>query len=225
MSDVVTRSDQLDDRVMKFRRRTGDRHPALVPALFVALAILAFLSTILLWRTADQARTLRKERNEKASALAQVEALTIQQAELHKRLAETTDPAQKEAISGQLEDLTDQTQRAVEGQAGIAGPPGLPGLDGMAGEPGPVGAAGPGGSTGPAGLQGSSGIPGPTGEAGPAGPAGASGPVGPQGEAGPAGPQGEPGPAGPQGPPGEPTPTTTTTIPPADPAPVLGRNR
>lgn len=212
MSDVVARSDELDQRTDELRQkmRRGGR---VLTALLVALGALIVLSSFLWWRTADQARALRRERNEKSAALAQVEQLNNQRQELLDRLVETADPGQQDVLSGQLAELEERTRLAVAGEAGIAGPPGLPGLDGLNGVPGPAGPAGPQGIPGPQGEPGPSGPPGPRGEPGPAGP---------QGEPGPPGPQGDP---GPQGPPGEPAPTTTTTTTTTGPGngpPVLG---
>ena len=207
MSDVVTRSDHLDERVEQ-HKWVQRRRDWLVTALIVALCVLLLIACSLGWWAIRQAQDLRRERNRAANALAQVEQLNAQQAELQRRLAETTDPDQREVIAEQLEDLAGVTQRVAEGEAGPAGPPGLPGLNGA---PGP---AGPQGEPGPAGVPGAAGPQGPVGPAGPPGPRGepgAAGPPGPQGEPGPPGPQGEPGPQGPPGEPGTPAETTTTT--------------
>lgn len=209
MSDVTTRSEELDEKEKAFLRRRSDRESWwLVPVLLAALAILFFVSVGLGWYVNQQAAQLRRERDDKATALAQVKQLTDQQEELQRRLLATSDPDQVKALAAQIEDLRTKTAVAVEGQAGTAGPPGLPGLNGIQGPAGPAGAAGPPGPQGTAGPAGANGTVGP---AGPAGPRGPTGRPGPQGEAGPPGPQGEPGPPGPQGPAGEPAPTTTTT--------------
>lgn len=204
MSDVVARSDHLDERAEELRQKSRGSN-RLLTALVVALTALILLSAFLWWRTANQAEALRRERNAKAAALTQVEQLTNQQLELQRRLDATTDPAQRDDINAQIDALTNRTQDVAERDAGPAGPPGLPGLDGLPGAPGPAG---------PAGVQGPAGEPGPAGPVGAQGPAGATGAPGPpgrQGEPGEPGPPGPPGPAGPQGPPGEAAPTTTTS--------------
>lgn len=194
MSDVVARSDRLDERTEEFRQNLPRRTSRVLAALIVALAVLIILSSFLWWRTAHQAEALRRERNDKAAALAQVEQLNHQRQELLERLLRTADAGQQDVLSGQLAELEERTRLAVEGEAGIAGPPGLPGLDGLNGVPGPAGPAGPQGTPGP------------------------------QGEPGPAGPQGEPGPQGPPGEPAPTTTTTetTTTTGPGNGPPVLG---
>lgn len=203
MSDVVARSDDLDQRTDEFRGNQPRRSNRLLTATMVALAVLIVLSSFLWWRTAYQAQALRQERNQKAAALAQVEQLNNQRKELLERLVQTGDPGQQDALSAQLRELEDRTRLAVQGEAGIAGPPGLAGLDGLNGLPGPPGPAGPQGDPGPPGTPGAPGL------------AGAPGPAGSPGGPGPVGPQGDPGPPGPQGPPGEPA-TTTTTAPPEE---------
>jgi collagen triple helix repeat protein len=196
MSDAEQRSDELNERMEEVGRRSGG--DKLVPALMGLLTLLFLLSCFLGWQAIRQAQDLRAERNRAATALQQVKQLTDRQAELDKRYAETTDPAERDAIAAQRSELTNQAAQVVKGEAGPAGPPGIPGLNGL---PGPAG---------PQGSQGVSGAPAPAGGQGPTGSAGTPGVPGPQGKPGEAGP---PGPEGPQGPPGEPAPTTTTTTP------------
>jgi hypothetical protein len=198
MPDPTARSDALDRASAKRDREPspGTDVPWLVPALVAVLVALVLLSSFLWWTSARNADRYRKANTEKATALQQIKQLIDQQAELQRRLAATPDPAQKDAIANQLADLTNKTAVAVEGKAGVAGPPGLPGLNGAPGNAGPQGSPGAVGPAGPAGVQGP---PGATGSPGPAGPQGIPG------ETGPAGP------AGPQGPPGEPAPTTSSS--------------
>lgn len=205
MGDEQGKVSSLEGRIEEFQKhRQEATETQIIPRLFGVLALLFLASMFmgfLYWR---QGNELRAERDRKAAALAQVDQLSAQQAELQRRIAETDDVGQLKQLAGQVEDLRAKTAVAVAGEAGIAGPPGLPGLNGVPGDPGP---AGPPGEPGPVGSPGPGGA---TGPPGPPGPRGDPGPPGPQGEPGPPGAQGEP---GPQGPPGEPAPTTTNTEP------------
>ena len=200
MSDVVARSDDLDERTQHYRegRRTRDW---VVPALLAALGVFIALTCFLWWRTAHEAR-------EKEKVIAQLASLTEQLADVQAQRDRTDDPRQHAVLNERAQVLVRETEQVVAGEAGPSGPPGLPGLDGPPGPPGPPG------EPGPAGPPGAAGAPGPPGPAGPRGEPGTPGPPGPQGEPGPAGPQGEPGPQGPPGEPATATTTTTTTEPP-----------
>jgi hypothetical protein len=199
-SDEQGRVDDLEGRVELFKAHRKDAtETQIIPKLFAVMAFLFLVTVASLWWAIDQTGDLRRERNQKAAALTQVQQLTNQQIELQRRLDITSDPAQRDDINDQIDALTNRTQDVAERTAGPAGPPGLPGLDGLPGVPGPPG---PPGGQGP---PGEAGPPGATGSPGPAGAGGTPGPAGRQGE------PGEPGPAGPQGPPGQDAPTTTSS--------------
>lgn len=191
------RAESFDERTHQFAVKGGPgRHDRLTTVLLAILTVLFLTACVLGWYAIHQAQDLRREKNDKANALAQVKQLSDQRAELQARLDQTSDPGQKNAIVGQIGAIDDRTKQVADSKAGPAGPPGLPGLNGLPGVPGPAGPPGADGATGAQGPPGISGTP---------------GPPGPQGQAGEPGPAGPP---GPQGPPGQDAPTTTTTAPP-----------
>ncbi len=204
MSDLVARSDQLDERTDDLRQKLRPRGSRLLTVMMVAVVALIVLSCFLWWRTAHQARALEREAKEKAAALQLVEQKNDQLLELDRRYREASSEAERSQIIEQQRGLLEQTKVVTDAEAGPAGPPGLPGLNGLPGLPGPPGSQG---------IQGVQGIQGLAGVNGTNGTAGVAGPPGPQGEPGVAGPQGEPGPQGPEGPPGEQAPTTTAPPP------------
>lgn len=218
--DVVERAEVLADRENDLAVRESDfehsqRFPTRIESLLlVLLTALVMLSSFLGWRVSTQAEELKVQRDEKSADLLRIKQLTERKQEIRNRRDQTTDPAEREALNNQLDELDGQAYRVVVGEAGptgAAGAPGLPGLPGLSGPPGATGAPGPPGPPGPPGSPGPTGMEGPRGPPGPSGSqgeSGAPGPQGPQGEPGPAGPQGEPGPAGF---PGEETTTTTST--------------
>ena len=201
MSDALF--DRHDERIKQLKHQGPNQW--LLPVFGALSLVLFFIACGLLWWVINQNEDLRRERNEKTSALTRVEQLSEQQAELQRRIEATDDPTQLRSLAEQVKALSEQTSRVAGAEAGPAGPPGVPGLNGLPGEPGAPGVPGSPGPPGPAGANGANGSNGAPGAAGPPGPRGEQGPAGPTGEQGPAGPQGEP------GPPGEPASTSTST--------------
>lgn len=214
MPDPVTRSEDLDAHTADMavqHQQASPTVPWLVPILG-AVTVVSLLACAYFWWSAAQDRDrFRRANAEKASALAQVAQYTKQLDDLKAQRA-TAPPADKDALTARIDQLSTAISEAAKPQGGTIGPPGPPGINGLPGIQGPKGD--PGQSiTGPAGQAG------PRGEAGTRGDPGQTvvGPKGDPGDPGPPGPKGDP---GPQGPPGQDattstssTSTTTTTAP------------
>lgn len=142
-----------------------------LPAVIVALGLLAVAGAMLLTRSAGKS-------DDRAEA-AQAETVSL------------AEQVAGECGTGRLTGPV--CQRATQVITTTPGPPGSPGDPGAPGVPGTRGPVGPAGPAGVTGQQGVAGVAGQTGAVGATGAAGPVGPAGPAGQPGQDGQQGQPG--------------------------------
>lgn len=206
MPDPKPNPDELLDQIHTMTSQTLHYSRARFLATWLAVALLACLTSLALVIAANTARRQNDAVQVSAdSAKVTADTAVASNEEIVKYLkgeqgipgvpgANGKDgaPGQPGSVPSELPPgpAGPKGEKGASGAAGVAGPAGTagpPGLDGVTGSPGAVGATGLAGEIGSAGPKGEKGDTGPQGLIGPEG---ISGPIGPPGPAGPAGASG-----------------------------------